>query len=325
MGLTDIYTQSIGTNPLVLEDDETLEVLQGLQKEQKSIPSKFFYDQHGSQLFDQICKLDEYYITRTETEILQQNIHEIAKMVGSDCLLIEYGSGSSEKTKMMLDHLPKIAAYVPVDISRDHLFNTAENLNRSYPKLVIFPLWADFTKVFSLPLMNNGFSKKLAYFPGSTIGNFYPQQAIDFMHNVATLVGPGGGFLIGIDLQKDPDILNLAYNDRKGITAAFNLNMLTHINRKYYADFVESQFEHFAFYNQQARRIEMHLGSKRDQVVTINGSGFYLQRGERVLTEVSYKYTVEGFAEMAAQAGFDICKVWLDPNRYFSIQYLVAR
>ncbi len=325
MGLTDINIQSFVTNPLVVKDDQSLEIIQGLQKEQKTIPSKFFYDQHGSLLFDQICKLDEYYITRTETEILQQNIHEIAKMVGSDCLLIEYGSGSSEKTKMMLDHLSEIAAYVPVDISRDHLFNTAENLNRSYPKLVIFPLWADFTKVFSLPLMSNGFSQKLAYFPGSTIGNFYPQQAIDFIHNVATLVGPGGGFLIGIDLQKDPDILNLAYNDRNGITAAFNLNILTHINRKYYADFVESQFEHFAFYNQQAGRIEMYLVSKQDQVMTINGSGFYFQQSERILTEVSYKYTIEGFAEMAAQAGFDIRKVWLDPNRYFSIQYLVAR
>ena len=325
MGLIDINTQSIVFNPLVLKDDETLEVLMELQKEQRAIPSKFFYDQHGSFLFDQICKLDEYYITRTETEILQQYIHEIAEMMGPDCLLIEYGSGSSEKTRMLLDHLSEIAAYIPVDISRDHLFNTAENLNRKYPKLVIFPLWADFTKPFSFPLVSNGFSKKLAYFPGSTIGNFYPQQAIDFLQNVAALVGPGGGFLIGIDLQKDPDILNLAYNDRKGITAAFNLNMLAHINRKFHADFVESQFEHNAFYNQQAGRIEMHLTSKQDQVVTINGSGFDFYQGESILTEVSYKYTVAGFAGMAAQAGFDVRRVWLHSNKYFSGQDLAAR
>jgi dimethylhistidine N-methyltransferase len=325
MGLTEIYTQPFITNPLVVNDDKTLEILQGFQKEQKTLPSKYFYDHHGSFLFDQICKLEEYYITRTETDIMQQNIDELAGLMRPNCLLIEYGSGSSEKTKMMLDHLLQIAAYVPVDISREHLFNTAENLNRNYPKLVIFPLWADFTKEFSLPLESNGFSQKLVYFPGSTIGNFYPTEAVDFMRNVASLVGSGGGFLVGIDLQKDSEVISLAYNDHKGITAAFNLNMLTHINRNFHADFVESQFEHLAFYNQQAGRIEMHLVSKIDQMVTINGIGFDFYKDERILTEVSYKYTIEGFTEMSDQAGFDVTKVWLDSNKYFSVLYLVAR
>jgi dimethylhistidine N-methyltransferase len=327
MGLTDTNTKTkpILPNFLLVEDDEFFEVLLGLKKTQKTLPSKLFYDLRGSLLFGQICKLGEYYLTRTETSILQENIREMAELIGPDCLLIEYGSGSSVKTRILLDHLPEMAAYVPVDISKNHLYDTVEDLNRSYPELTIVPLWADFTKTFSLPPVWNGFSKKLAYFPGSTIGNFNPDQAIDFMRNVAALVCPGGGFLIGIDLQKDPEILDLAYNDHKGITAAFNLNMLTHLNRRFHADFVEDHFEHRAFYNQQAGRVEMHLVSKQEQLVTIDGSGYHFYQGESILTEVSYKFTVDGFARMAAQAGFEVRKVWLDPNKYFSIQYLVAR
>jgi dimethylhistidine N-methyltransferase len=325
VGLTDINFQSLFTKPLVIEDDGSHEVIQGLQQEQKTVPSKYFYDQRGSFLFDQICELDEYYLTRIETEILHQNIHEIAKVIGPNCLLIEYGSGSSIKTRLMLDHLLDVSAYVPVDISRENLFQTAENLNRNYPELIIFPLWADFTKSFTLPLESNGFHHKLAYFPGSTLGNFYPDQAIEFMCNVANQVGPGGGFLIGIDLQKDPNILDRAYNDQKGITAAFNLNILTHINQKFKANFVESQFEHQAYYNQQAGRIEMHLISKQDQSVTIHGLGFDFYQGETILTEVSHKYTLGGFALMAEKARYDIRAVWLDPKKYFSVQYLVAK
>jgi dimethylhistidine N-methyltransferase len=324
MELTAISTQYMVANPVVGLDDLYLEVLQGLQKDPKTLPSKLFYDQHGSLLFDQICKLDEYYPTRTEKAIMQQNIAEIAGMVGTKCLLIEYGSGSSTKTRLLLDNLPDITGYVPVDISREHLYNTAEDLNRSYPDLVIFPLWADFTRAFSLPLEIDEGIRKLAYFPGSTIGNFYPQQAIGFMQDVAALVGPGGGFLVGIDLQKDPTVLNLAYNDPQGITAAFNRNMLTHINQVLQADFKESQFEHLAFYNQKAGRIEMHLVSKEDQLVTANGSIINFRQGERILTEVSYKYTLEGFASVAAEAGFEVRKMWLDTRNYFSVQYLVA-
>jgi dimethylhistidine N-methyltransferase len=324
MELTAISTQYMVANPVVGLDDLYLEVLQGLQKDPKTLPSKLFYDQHGSLLFDQICKLDEYYPTRTEKAIMQQNIVEIAGMVGTKCLLIEYGSGSSTKTRLLLDNLPDITGYVPVDISREHLYNTAEDLNRSYPDLVIFPLWADFTRAFSLPLEIDEGIRKLAYFPGSTIGNFYPQQAIGFMQDVAALVGPGGGFLVGIDLQKDPTVLNLAYNDPQGITAAFNRNMLTHINQVLQADFKESQFEHLAFYNQKAGRIEMHLVSKEDQLVTANGSIINFRQGERILTEVSYKYTLEGFASVAAEAGFEVRKMWLDTRNYFSVQYLVA-
>jgi dimethylhistidine N-methyltransferase len=327
MGRVEINTntQSLLTNLLIVRDEELLEVFAGLQKNQKTLPSKLFYDLRGSLLFDQICKLDEYYLTRTETSILQENINEIAKLIGPNCVLIEFGSGSSTKTKLLLDNLDEIAAYVPVDISQDHLFDTAENLSHKYPKLSILPLWADFTKEFSLSIPENGFSRKVAFFPGSTIGNFFFEQAIDFMHNVAAVVGPGGGFLIGIDLQKDPEILNLAYNDHKGVTAAFNLNMLSHINQKFQSDFVESQFKHHAFYNQPAGRIEMHLASKQDQVVTIDGSIFDFSKGESILTEVSHKYSAESFASMAAEAGFEVHRAWVDSNNYFSIQYLVAK
>jgi len=307
-----------------VKDNELLEVLQGLYKTQKTLPAKFFYDQHGSYLFDQICELDAYYLTRTETSILQQNIQDIAKLVGYNCILIEYGSGSSIKTKLLLDHLTALDAYVPVEISRDHLFRTTEILKHRYPNVVISPVWADFTKPFSLPLVGNEFSRRLAYFPGSTIGNFHPQQAIDFMCKVANILGPGGGFLIGFDLQKDTEILNLAYNDPQGITAAFNLNMLTHINKKFHANFQEHQFEHLAYYNQQASRIEMHLISKKNQLVSINGSKIRFLQGESILTEVSYKYTLESFARMALQAGFKVQKSWVDSKNFFSVQYLTV-
>jgi dimethylhistidine N-methyltransferase len=324
MGLVNTNTQVFVYDPLVVSNDSLDEVLLGLQGDQKTLPARLFYDQRGSLLFDQICGLDEYYLTRTETAIMQQNIQEIAEMVGSDRLLIEYGSGSSMKTRYLLDYLPGIAAYVPVDISRDHLYNSTGELNRIFPELQIIPLWADYTKAFTLPRIDVEFSHKLAYFPGSTLGNFCPEGAIVFMQGVAELVGPGGGFLIGIDLQKDPDILNLAYNDRKGVTAAFNLNMLSHINREYHADFKVNQFEHHAFYNQVDGRIEMHLISNIDQIVTVAGAKIGFRKGESILTEVSYKFTTGGFAELAALSGFHIRKVWVDPNNYFSVQYLVA-
>jgi len=214
---------------------------------------------------------------------------------------------------------------VPVDISRDYLLMAAESLRFCYPNLEISPLWADFTKPFSLPEIRKWYAKKLAYFPGSTIGNFYPQQAIDFMREVATTVGPGGGLLVGVDLHKDPERINVAYNDSKGVTAAFNLNMLSHINQRFQANFDINQFEHSAFYNQRAGRIEMHLISKRKQQITINGSLINFEQGESILTEVSYKYTLENFARIAHQAGFNIQKVWVDSRQYFSVQYLVAK
>ncbi len=308
--------------PFKLTNGTLGEILHGLQKEQKELPPKLFYDKRGSDLFDQICRLEEYYPTRTETSILQENIREIVNLIGPNPLLIEYGSGSSKKTRILLDNLPEMNTYIPVDISREHLDKTTEGLRRIYPGLEVSPICADYTSDFELPRINKEYSHKLAYFPGSTIGNFYPEEAITFMQNIAHQVGTGGGLLIGVDLQKDPGVLYRAYNDSQGVTAAFNLNMLTHINREFGADFDEEMFIHEAFYNEVAGRIEMHLVSLSDQKIHISGRNFYFRENETILTEVSYKYTLECLEQLANYAGFEVQKVWTDPRNYFSVQYL---
>lgn len=300
------------------------EILHGLKKPQKELPSKLFYDERGSKLFEQICGLEEYYPTRIETSIMQHNIHDMVDLIGPGSMLIEYGSGNSAKTRVLLDHLPEMAAYVPVDISRDHLFKTADSLKDIYPELTIMPVWADYNNIFELPPIDKQDFHPLAYFPGSTIGNFYPKQAVDFLKNIAALVGPGGGLLIGVDLQKDTEVLNQAYNDCKGVTAAFNLNMLRHINLEFGTDFDLNQYQHLALYDQQKGRIEMYLISQIDQVVHVADKVFDFKEGERILTEISYKYSLGGFSEIASAAGFVVETVWKDPENYFSVQYLRA-
>ena len=323
--------QTITKNSTIIVDsladanNTLLQIVHGLQKDQKELPSKLFYDERGSKLFERICKLQEYYPTRTETAIMQQNVHELVDLVGPGSMLIEYGSGSSSKVRILLDHLPELSAYVAVDISKEQLFMAAQGLKRDYAELEIIPIWADYNNLFELPLIGKIVLHKLAYFPGSTIGNFHPKQAIDFLGNIADLVGPGGGLLIGTDLQKDAEVLNLAYNDRKGVTAAFNLNMLNHINTEFGADFNTDQFKHFAFYSEDMGRIEMHLISQVNQTAHIAGEAFDFKGGESILTEVSYKYTLDGFSEMAYEAGFVVIEAWVDPKNYFSVQYLIAR
>jgi dimethylhistidine N-methyltransferase len=301
------------------------EVIHGLQKKEKELPTKLFYDERGSQLFSQISQLDEYYLTRTEIQIMRQYIHEVVDVVGANNILIEYGSGNSTKTRILLDHLQDLVAYVPVDISKDYLHASVDALKQDYPNLLAVPVCADYSQPIKIPSFDTKPARNLAYFPGSTIGNFTPNQAIGFIQNIADVVGPGGGFLVGVDLQKDAKILNTAYNDADGVTATFNLNILTHINRKFASNFKEENFEHFAFYNEEAGRIEMHLISKLEQSVQVGDELFHFKRGENILTEVSYKYTLKNFCGLVSQAGFDIKKVWTDPRNYFSIQYLVAR
>lgn len=209
------------------------EILDGLGKEQKELPAKLFYDEYGSQLFDQITELDAYYPTRTETAIMKNNIKEISRIIGDKAVLVEYGSGSSYKTRILLDQLsPEILGYVPIDISEDYLLKVSSDLQVAYPQLTISPVVADYTKPFEIPIIGDDDARYVGYFPGSTIGNFYPGQAVEFLVNVRKTVKRGGGLLIGVDLKKDSEILNLAYNDPEGVTAAFNLNMLTHINRQ---------------------------------------------------------------------------------------------
>ncbi len=317
--------EAITATPNEKQHDPIEEILKGLRKRQKELPTKYFYDARGSKLFDQICELDAYYLTRTEIAILKKHIEEIAELVEPRSVIIEFGSGSSAKTRILLDHLKDVAAYMPVDIASEQLQQTVESLRSEYPEVEIAAVNVDYTKSFELPQLSKTASSRLAFFPGSTIGNFYPQEAVTFVDNVGQVVGSGGGFLIGVDLQKDPAVLDRAYNDRESITAAFNLNMLAHINKAVGANFDLDKFSHYAFYNCAEGRIEMHLISASDQTVEIGGNQVFIQAGETILTEVSYKYTLESFAALSAQAGFETRKIWLDSKEYFSLHYLVRK
>lgn len=299
------------------------DVLQGLQAQPKTLPSKYFYDERGSRLFDAICGLDEYYLTRTEVAILRDHAAEMADCVGGPCVLIEYGSGSSLKTGILLDHLPPGATYVPVDISGEHLHRAAAGIAQRYPTVAVSPVCADFTRPFDLPADEDG--RRVAYFPGSTIGNFEPPAAVELLANIAALVGGGGGLLIGVDLRKSPRILEPAYNDRRGVTARFNLNLLRRINRELGADFDLARFQHHAFFNGSDGRIEMHLISLADQTVRLGGRRIELRHGETIHTENSYKHSLDGFRRLAAAAGWSVEQIWCDPGRLFSVQYLLAR
>jgi len=301
------------------------EVLTGLQSFEKTLPCKYFYDRHGSQLFDQICELPEYYPTRTEAGIMRDHAEEMAALFGPDCLLIEYGSGSSTKTRILLDHLPHLAGYVPMDISREHLHRAAAGLAAAYPHLDILPLCADYTADFDLPIAHHPVHSRAVYFPGSTIGNFHRDQAETFLTQIAHVCGPGGGLLIGVDLKKNPQVLNAAYNDAQGVTAAFNMNLLRRINDELAADFDLDQFAHRAFYNALAGRIEMHLMSLKPQTTHIGGTAIAFEEEETILTECSYKYSLPDFAALASAAGLAVRKVWTDPAQKFSVQYLTVR
>lgn len=299
------------------------EVLEGLQKSPKTLPSKYFYDEIGSHLFERICELEEYYVTRTELSIMQQRIAEIVEPLGSHCLLIEYGSGSSRKTRMLLDALPEPAGYVPIDISREMLQASAAGLTEAYPQLEVLPVCADYTSAFQLPAPARRVGRRLVYFPGSTIGNFEYAEAQHFLRQVAQTC-QGGGLLIGVDLKKNSTILHRAYNDRHGVTARFNLHLLARINAELGANFCLDQFGHYAFYHPSAGRVEMHLVSLRKQFVRIGEVEIPFDLGESIWTESSYKYTLEEFARLAAGAAFTVKQVWTDPRELFSVQYLVA-
>lgn len=300
------------------------EVLQGLTESRKYLPSKLFYDEHGSQLFDQITELDEYYPTRTELEIMRQSASEMAAVLGRDCLLVEYGSGSSLKIRLLLDVLENPAAYVPIDISKEHLVKSALRLASEYPNLQILPVCADYTSHFELPKPKRKAQRKVIYFPGSTIGNLEPFTLARFLRDTARQVESGGGFLVGIDLKKDPEILHKAYNDAAGVTAEFNLNMLERLNRELQTNFRLDQFRHYAFYNPPESRIEMHILSLQEQQVQLGDTTINFKLGESIWTESSYKYNLTEFAQVAAKAGFKLQKSWTDPAQLFGVVYLTV-
>jgi dimethylhistidine N-methyltransferase len=281
--------------------DKTLieDVFSGLNRNPKQLPSRLFYDEKGSELFNRICELEEYYVTRAELRIMENNIKDISSHAGKNVLLIELGSGSSIKTRILLDNLIDPAGYIPVDISYDHLMNSVETLKEEYHRLKIYPLVADFTDKFKLPLTDHDYSKKVVYFPGSTIGNLMPDEAQELLKRISGLCESNGGLLIGIDLQKDNAVLEAAYNDSSGVTAEFNLNMLSNINNNTGSDFNLSLFSHCAFYNETENRIEMHLISKKDQTIHLNDKIIELKKNERIITEFSYKYTIESFMKIA--------------------------
>ena len=301
--------------------DDLAEILDGLSQPQKALSPKFFYDETGSQLFDQITELPEYYPTETELAIMRDKVSEIVELIGPEASLIEFGSGSSMKIRLLLEHMIRPAAYVPVDISREHLMAAAELLAADYPQIEILPVAADFTHPFDLPNPKIPPVRNIVYFPGSTIGNFTLDDARSLLRVMHQEAGEGGALLIGVDLQKDESVLERAYDDATGVTAEFNRNLLHRLNREFGADFDINAFEHVSFYNRERGRIEMHLKSLREQIVTIGKRKFGFADGESIHTESSHKYTLAGFRELAASAGFTVRKVWTDPRNYFSIQY----
>jgi len=301
--------------------NDLAEILRGLRQSPKVLSPKFFYDDVGSQLFEAITELPEYYLTRTELWIMRKHVAAIVNLIGPHASLIEFGSGSSMKTRILLEHLDRLAAYVPVDISRDHLVAAAEALALEFPHIEVLPVAADFTKPFDLPRPRIMPLRNIVYFPGSTIGNFSPGAAQALLEVMYQEAKEDGALLIGVDLKKDKAILERAYNDTAGVTARFNLNMLRRLNNEFSANFDLSRFEHRAVYQESPGRIEMHLVSTCRQTVRVAGEGFHFEEGEFIRTECSHKYTLEEFAEMARRAGFVVHTVWLDPERLFSVQY----
>ena len=307
---------------MATNSSEILEIVDGLSAKQKQISPKYFYDERGSQLFDQITRLPEYYLTNTELQIMRNNIDDIVAMVGTQASLIEFGSGSSLKTRVLLEHLTELAAYVPVDISEDHLHTSAEEIRREFPHIDVVPVVADFTKQFDLPTPMVMPIRNVVYFPGSTIGNFEHDVAMELLRVMHHEAGKNGALLIGVDLQKSPKLIEDAYNDSAGVTAEFNLNMLQHLNRSYGADFNVGEFEHRANYDKHKGRVVIELISQADQTFTVGDTAFDIADGEAILTEYSHKYTLGGFASMANAAGFKVEKVWSDADDLFSVQFL---
>ena len=299
-----------------------VEVLRGLRKPQKELPSKYFYDEKGSHLFELICTLEEYYIPSTEAAIMADCTNEVAELIGPCAFLLEYGSGDCEKVRLLLDNLPNPTAYTPIDISEQQLIRVSRGISLDYPHLEVLPVCADYTSNLELPVPSKYCHRTVVYFPGSTISNFDPEQAAQFLEYVSGVCGEGGGLLIGVDLKKDPTILHQAYNDTRGVTAAFNLNLLERINRELGADFELDSFEHYAFYNPIKSRVELHLVSLREQEVHIGENSTLFRKGESIWTESSYKFNLDEFERMAAKAGFRVKRVWTDRQNWFSVQYL---
>ena len=301
--------------------DFLVDVLAGLSQQPRTLPCKYFYDARGAELFQKICELPEYYVTRTEIDILERYGAEIASELGPDVELIGLGTGAGTKTRILIEALDKPAVYMPVDISEKQLYESAALFRKVFPDLEVLPVCADYLQPVVLPASRRKASRKVVYFPGSTLGNFEPDEAADFLRRIARLCGDGGGLLIGVDLQKDPGVIEAAYNDTQGVTAEFNLNLLVRANRELGADFDLKRWRHRAIYNSSEGRIEMYLISEKPQVVHINEHAFSFGAGEKILTEYSYKHTPDSFSKLASSAGFEFQRMWTDEGRLFGVFY----
>jgi dimethylhistidine N-methyltransferase len=304
--------------------DFLADVIAGLSSNPRTLPCKYFYDERGAALFQKICELREYYITRTELDILDRNRAEIASHLGANIELIGLGTGAGTKTRILIEALESPAVYIPVDISEKQLRESTALFQKIFPDLEILPVCADYLQPVVLPSSSRKAARNIVYFPGSTIGNFAPTEAEEFLRRVANVCRQNGGLLIGADLKKDPHVLEAAYNDSAGVTAQFNLNLLDRVNRELGADFDLDQWQHRAIYNSTAGRIEMHLISEIDQVVHLDEQKFHFRRGEKIITEFSYKYAPGEFEALAKKAGFEFVRMWTDNARLFGVFYFVA-
>ena len=305
------------------QSDIQADIIAGLSASEPYISAKYFYDEIGSRLFEKICQTEQYYPTRTEVGIIRDNIDSIVEILGKNCLLIEPGSGDSYKVRLLLDALRPIA-YLPIDISQHYLQDEAKKLAEEFTWLNVHAICADFTQKLALPYEVEA-TNKVAFFPGSTIGNFLPEQAVEVLREIKTMVGEKGGLLIGVDLRKDTAILNAAYNDEETYTEQFNKNLLVRINRELNANFDLQQFKHHAFFNEEKSRIEMHLVSLQDQQVNIKGNTFDFKKEQSIFTEYSHKYSTEEFQQLADKAGFELVKTWVDDKKLFSVHYLQVK
>jgi L-histidine Nalpha-methyltransferase len=324
-------TRPIARGPNIDSAEEARERLRreihaGLGAVPKTLPPKLFYDEAGARLFEEITKLDEYYLTRTEHEIMQAHAAEMAALIGPNVVLIEPGSGEALKVRVLLDHLDRPTAYVPIDVSAEQLARVARELMEEYESLDVIPLEADFTRGLYLPDLPDDVhtARRVAFFPGSTIGNLHPPQAVALLREIARVVGPRGGLLLGVDLRKDPTILHAAYNDGRGVTAAFNKNALVRLNREFGATFDVDRFRHYAYYNPVANRVEMHLVSLETHGVVVDGESFLFEQGEPIWTESSYKYSPAELEGCAREAGLVPRKRWCDRRQWFMVAFFEA-
>jgi dimethylhistidine N-methyltransferase len=301
--------------------DFLADVIAGLSSNPRTLPCKYFYDERGAALFQKICELPEYYITRTEIDILDRNRAEIASQIGANVELIGLGTGAGTKTRILIEALQDPAVYIPVDISEKQLRESTALFQKIFPDLETQPVCADYLQPVTLPSPRRKAVRNVVYFPGSTIGNFGPDEAGEFLYRVANVCRANGGLLIGVDLKKDQHVIEAAYNDRAGVTAQFNLNLLDRVNRDLGADFDLDQWRHRAIYNSSAGRIEMYLISEIDQFIHLDEHKFHFRRGEKIITEYSYKYAPEEFAALARTAGFEFVRMWTDDARLFGVFY----